>query len=55
MQRLPAIDPAQATGRTQELLQTVQGAFGTIPNTAKVMANSPAVLASFLAFSTAMG
>ncbi len=55
MQRLPAIDPAQATGRTQELLQTVQGAFGTIPNTAKVMAHSPAVLASFLAFSTAMG
>ena len=33
----------------------MQQAFGVIPNTAKVMANSPAVLDSFLAFSNAMG
>jgi alkylhydroperoxidase family enzyme len=31
------------------------GAFGVIPNTARVMANSPAVLDSVLAFNTAMG
>lgn len=55
MQRLNSVDPALAQGRTKELLGTVEQAFGTIPNTAKVMANSPAVLESFLSFSTAMG
>jgi AhpD family alkylhydroperoxidase len=55
MQRLHSINPQVAQGRTKELLDTVQQAFGLIPNTAKVMANSPAVLDSFLAFSTAMG
>jgi alkylhydroperoxidase family enzyme len=33
----------------------VQQAFGMIPITARVMANWPAVLDSFLAFSAAMG
>lgn len=55
MQRLQSVSPQVAQGRTKELLDTVQQAFGVIPNTAKVMANSPAVLDSFLAFSTAMG
>jgi alkylhydroperoxidase family enzyme len=54
MQRLNSVNPQTAQGRTKELLDTVQQAFGMIPNTAKVMANSPAVLDSFLAFSTAM-
>ena len=54
MQRLISVNPQVATGRTKELLDTVQQAFGMIPNTARVMANSPAVLDSFLAFSTAM-
>lgn len=55
MQRLNSVNPQTAQGRTKELLETVQQAFGVVPNTAKVMANSPAVLDSFLAFSTAMG
>ena len=55
MQRIHSVEPKTAQGRTKELLGTVQQAFGMIPNTAKVMANSPAVLDSFLAFSTAMG
>ena len=55
MQRLNSVNPQVATGRTKELLDTVQQAFGMVPNTARVMANSPAVLESFLAFSTAMG
>ncbi|CAN5152352.1 carboxymuconolactone decarboxylase family protein [soil metagenome] len=55
MQRIHSVEPKTAQGRTKELLDTVQQAFGVIPNTAKVMANSPAVLDSFLAFSTAMG
>lgn len=55
MQRLNSINPDTAQGHTKELLDTVEQTFGVIPNTAKVMANSPAVLDSFLAFSTAMG
>lgn len=55
MQRIQSIEPSKAQGRTKELLETVQQAFGVIPNTARMMANSPAVLDSFLAFSTAMG
>lgn len=55
MQRLQSVNPSVAQGRTRELLETVQQAFGVVPNAARVMANSPAVLDSFLAFSTAMG
>lgn len=55
MQRINSVNPQLAQGHTKELLDTVQQAFGMIPNTAKMMANSPAVLESFLVFSTAMG
>ncbi len=55
MQRLNSVNPEVAEGQTKKLLDTVQQAFGLVPNTARVMANSPAVLESFLAFSQAMG
>jgi len=55
MQRLNSVNPQAAQGRTRELFATVQQAFGMIPNTVRVMANSPAVFESFLAFSNAMG
>jgi uncharacterized peroxidase-related enzyme len=55
MQRIHSVEPAKAQGRTKELLETVETTFGTTPNVAKVMANSPAVLDSFLALTTAMG
>lgn len=55
MQRLTSVDPQLAAGRTRELLDRVQQTFGVVPNTARVMASSPAVLDSFLAFSSAMG
>lgn len=55
MQRLNSVNPQVVQGSSKELLDIVQQAFGVVPNTAKVMANSPAVLNSFLAFSTAMG
>ena len=55
MQRLNSVNVESAQARTKELLDTVQQAFGMIPNTAKVMANSPAVLESFLVFNQAMG
>lgn len=54
MQRIQSIDSRHAQGRTKELLETVEKVFGTTPNVAKVMANSPAVLDSFLALSHAM-
>ena len=55
MQRLNSVNPTSAEGRQKELLDTVQNTFGLIPNTARVMANSTAVLESFLSFSQAMG
>ena len=54
MQRLNSVNPGDAEGRTRELLLTVEQAFGMVPNTARVMANSPAVLSSFLSFHAAM-
>jgi alkylhydroperoxidase family enzyme len=55
MQRVEMIQREQAKGRAKELLATVEQAFGVVPNATRVMANSPAVLDSFLSFSTAMG
>ncbi len=55
MQRIHSVDPVTAQGRTRELLKAVEQAFGLVPNAAKVMANSPSVLDSFLGYSTAMG
>lgn len=54
MQRVPSLDPAKAQGRSHELLASVEKAFGLVPNAAKLMANSPAVLDSFLSLGTAM-
>jgi len=54
MQRIRSIEPNHAQGRAKELLATVEQAFGVVPNAAKVMANSPAVLESFVAISKAM-
>ena len=55
MQRLNSVKPEAAEGRTKELLDTAQQLFGVVPNTAMVMANSPAVLESWLAFSQILG
>lgn len=55
MQRLHSVNPETAQGRAKELLATVHQAFGVIPNATKVMANSPAVLSSFIGFTTALG
>ncbi|GJM21456.1 MAG: alkyl hydroperoxide reductase AhpD [Planctomycetota bacterium] len=48
MSRIPHIEPAQAEGRAQELLDGVQRQLGMVPNFMKVFANSPATLAGFL-------
>ena len=55
MQRLNSVNPELAVSRTKELLDVFQQTFGVIPNTARVMANSPAVLEGYLSFSQAMG
>ncbi|MAT70553.1 MAG: peroxidase [Planctomycetaceae bacterium] len=54
MQRISSVAPASATGRVRELFDQLEQAFGAVPNTAQVMANSPAVLESFVAFANAM-
>ena len=48
MPRLTTIDPAQTTGETRELLEATQRALGVIPNTAKILASSPAALKTWL-------
>jgi uncharacterized peroxidase-related enzyme len=55
MQRLNSVDPQVASGHTRQLFDSVEQAFGMVPNTVRVMANSPAVLESFLTFSQAIG
>ena len=55
MSRLPEIDPATATGEAKDLLAQVQKALGVTPNMTKVMANSPALLKSYLVLSGALG
>ncbi len=54
MSRLPAISPETATGKPKELLDAVKHKLGLVPNMTKVMANSPAVLEGYLAFSGAL-
>ena len=54
MSNLSPIDPTTATGKTKDLLDAVKGGFGMVPNMTRVMANSPAVLESFLAFNGAI-
>ncbi|HSI13223.1 MAG TPA: carboxymuconolactone decarboxylase family protein [Chthoniobacter sp.] len=54
MNRLYQVDPAGATGKTQELFQTVQARLGKIPNLMRVFANSPAALEAYVNFSGAL-
>jgi len=51
MAQLPIIAPESATGKTHDLLAAVKQKFGLVPNSMRVMANSPAVLEAFLSFS----
>lgn len=48
MNRLPTVDPATATGPAAALFPAVKAVFGAIPNFAKSMANSPALLKGYL-------
>jgi uncharacterized peroxidase-related enzyme len=54
MSGLPTIQTEMATGKTKELLETVQAKLKITPNMTRVMANSPAVLQGYLSFSGAL-
>jgi uncharacterized peroxidase-related enzyme len=54
MNRITQIDPAQATGKTKQLLDAVQSKLGIVPNLTRVLANSPAALEGYLNFSGAL-
>src|SRR6202007_1484907 len=54
MTHFAPVDPDTATGKAAELLTQVQKSLGQTPNMTKVMANSPALLKSYLALSGAV-
>ena len=51
MTNFAPVDPDAATGKAADLLGQVHKALGLTPNMTKVMANSPALLQSYLALS----
>jgi uncharacterized peroxidase-related enzyme len=53
MNRIHQIDPGTATGKTKQLLDTVQRRFGFVPNLMRVFGNSAAALDGYLGFSGA--
>ncbi|MBL4677338.1 MAG: carboxymuconolactone decarboxylase family protein [Mucilaginibacter sp.] len=54
MARITAINPDEATGKTKELFDTINGKMGMVPNMMRTLGNSPAALSGYLGFSTAL-
>jgi len=54
MNRITQLDPAQATGKTQQLFNGVQTKLGSVPNLFRVLGNSPAALEGYLNLSGAL-
>lgn len=54
MNRIQQIDPATATGKTQQLFSGVQKNLGFVPNLMRVIGNSPAALEGYLSLSGAL-
>nr|MBP9733898.1 carboxymuconolactone decarboxylase family protein [Candidatus Omnitrophota bacterium] len=52
--RIQAIDPAAAAGKSRELMDGIQKGIGKVPNIFRGMANSPATLQAYLGFSGAL-
>lgn len=50
MQRITAINPAEATGKAKQLLDGVQAKLGITPNLMRTLASSPAALEAYLSF-----
>jgi uncharacterized peroxidase-related enzyme len=55
MQRIAAVNPAEATGKTKQLLDGVHAKLGMVPNLMKTMASGPAALEAYLNFGAALG
>ena len=55
MGRLPIQNVESATGSNKDIFAALQKGLGMVPNMAKVMANSPAVLQSWVHFNSSMG
>ncbi|HEX4226885.1 MAG TPA: carboxymuconolactone decarboxylase family protein [Pseudonocardiaceae bacterium] len=51
MSNLPVIEPADATDRAADLLNAARKQLGALPNMLKTMANSPALLETYLTMS----
>jgi len=54
MQRLTAVNPAEATGKTKQLLDGVQSKLGMTPNLMRTLATGPAALQAYLQFGAAL-
>jgi uncharacterized peroxidase-related enzyme len=54
MARIKIVDPTQATGKSKELLTALQNSIKSVPNLAKVLANSPAALKAWMEFDGAL-
>jgi uncharacterized peroxidase-related enzyme len=54
MERIKAINPENAVGETETLLRKVESELGQIPNFARVLANSPAVLVAYYGMQEAL-
>lgn len=50
MSRINPVNPAEATGKAKQLLDTVQAKLGITPNLMKTLAHSPAALEAYLEF-----
>ncbi len=55
MSRLPIQNVESATGSNKDIFAALQKGLGMVPNMAKVMANSPAVLQSWVQFNGTLG
>lgn len=54
MNRITQLDPATASGKTQQLFDGVKAKLGIVPNLFRVLGNSPAALDAYLGFSGAL-
>jgi uncharacterized peroxidase-related enzyme len=53
-QRIPSVNPAQATGSNRQIFDAFQKGLGVVPNLARVLAQSPAALDGYAKFNAAL-
>ncbi len=54
MQTITAVNPAEATGKTKQLLDGIQAKLGMTPNLMKTLAAAPAALEAYLRYGAAL-